>query len=458
MNHLLTFTLIFLFFSNYLFPQNINSEFYELSKKIVRSALQDKKGYTWLGELCKIGPRLSGSENSIKAIYWAKKKMEEAQFDSVWLQPVMVPNWKRGNLEEAKIVSSKKYRNRKLSITAFGGSVGTDKNGITGQVLIVNDFDELKTKSKLAKGKIVFFNRPLDYGEVEPFAGYGGAVNQRTRGAIEAAKYGAIGVIVRSITTREDNVPHTGVMYYVDSLPKIPSVAIGFKDADFLSQILKEEPDLKINIKLSCKTYPDTLSYNVIGEIRGSEFPDEVIVVGGHFDSWDKGCGAHDDGAGCIQSMEVLDLFKRLNIKPKRTIRCVLFIDEEQRQSGANEYSKFAEQTNQKHIAAIESDRGGFTPRGFYVDSDSLTLNYLQSFLPYLSLAKIDWIRKGGSGVDVSKIKNVKAYFGYVPDSQRYMDVHHSDNDTFESIHPRELELGSAAMTIMCLLLSEMGI
>lgn len=440
------------------FSQELDKNLYELSKKIVRTALIDRKGYSWLEELCKIGPRLPGSENSIKAIQWAKQKMIDAGFDSVWLQPVMVPYWVRGNLEEARIVKSKRFKSRKLSITALGGSVGTDKNGITGEVISVMNFDELKEKADLVKGRIVFYNRPLDYGEVEPFAGYGGAVNQRSSGAIEAAKYGAIGVIVRSITTKHDNVPHTGVMYYVDTLPKIPAVAIGYQDADFLTEAISKEPELQVNIKLSCKKLPDVLSYNVIGEIRGSEYPDEIIVVGGHFDSWDKGCGAHDDGAGCVQSMEVLDLFKRLNIQPKRTIRCVLFIDEEQTQTGAKEYAKFALESNQKHLAAIEADRGAFTPRGFNADTDSATLNYLQSFLPYLNLAKIDWIRKGGSGVDVSKIKNTKALFGYVPDSQRYMDVHHSDNDTFETVHPREFELGSAAMAILCLLLSEKGL
>lgn len=458
MRSFVTFILIFVFSVSILLSQEINEELQDISKKIVRTSLIDMKGYRWLEELCKIGPRLSGSKNSYEAIQWAKEKMIHSGFDSVWLQPVMVPNWKRGNLEEAKIIKSKKYKGENLNITAFGGSVGTSKEGISGEIIVVNDFTELKMKAESIKNKIVFFNRPLDYGEVEPFAGYGGAVDQRSRGAIEAAKYGATAVIVRSITTKHDNIPHTGVMYYVDSLPKIPSVAIGYQDADFLKKAIEEEPDLKINIKLSCVTYPDTLSYNVVGEIRGSEFPDEIIVVGGHFDSWDKGCGAHDDGAGCVQSMEVLDLFRRLNIKPKRTIRSVLFIDEEQRQSGAKAYSRWSIETNQKHIAAIESDRGAFTPRGFYVDADSATLNFLQSFLPYLNLAKIDWIRKGGSGVDISKIKNAKALFGYVPDSQRYMDLHHSDNDTFDKVNPREFQLGSAAMTILCLLISELGI
>lgn len=451
--------LLFIFLIPFqIFTQELNEDLYSLSKKIVRTALVDRKGYKWLEELCKIGPRLPGSENSMVAIQWAKKKMEESGFDSVWLQPVMVPFWVRGNFEEAIIIKSKKYKSRKLSITALGGSVGTDKEGITGEIIIVNDFEELKSKSNFVKGKIVLFNRPLDYGEVEPFTGYGMAVNQRVFGAIEAAKYGAIGVIVRSITTKHDNVPHTGVMYYLDTLPKIPAISIGYLDADFLTEAVNQEPDLQINIKLSCKKLPDVLSYNVIGEIRGYKYPDEIIVVGGHFDSWDKGCGAHDDGAGCIQSMEVLDLLKRLNIKTKRTIRCVLFMDEEQNQTGANEYGRFASSSNQKHISAIEADRGAFTPRGFYADTDSTTLNYLQSFLPYLNLAKIDWIRKGGSGVNVSRIKNTKALFGYVSDSQRYMDVHHSDKDTYETVHPREFQLGSAALTILCLLISELGL
>lgn len=458
MRNLLYLISIVILFFNAALAQVIDKKLFDLSYKIVRTALVDRKGYHWLEELCRIGPRLSGSENSLKAIYWAKDKLIQMGLDSVWLQPVMVPKWERGNLELAEIVKSKRFRGRKLSITAFGGSVGTSGDGITGGVVIVNNFDELKNISHEVKGKFVFFNRPLDFGEVEPFAGYGRAVDQRLYGAIEASKFGAVGVIVRSITSKHDNVPHTGVMLYVDSLPKIPGVAIGYQDADFLTEAVKEDPELEINLKLSCQNYPDVLSYNVIGEIRGVEYPDEVIVVGGHFDSWDKGCGSHDDGAGCVQSMEVLDLLKRLNIKPKRTIRCVLFINEENGTRGAIEYGRFAAESNQKHIAAIEVDRGAFTPRGFLADTDSLTLNYLQSFLPYLGLSKIDWIKKGGSGVDVSKIRNTKALFGYVPDSQRYMDVHHSDNDTFDTVHPREFQLGSAALTILSLLISELGI
>ena len=429
-----------------------------IADSIIRSALIENRAYEMLRELCNIGPRLSGSDNYAAAINWAKKKMESIGCDKVWLQPVMVPHWERGDTEKAEIVDSKLFQGKKLKIAALGGSIGTVKEGLTAEVIEVNDFEELKRRKSEVKDKIVFFSRPLDQGFVNTFSGYGSAVDQRVHGAVEAAKYGAVGVVIRSVTTRHDNVPHTGVMIYVDSLPKIPSVAAGYQDADFLHEALIKDPQLKLHLQLNCRTLPDVLSYNLIAEMTGSELPDEIVLVGGHFDSWDQGCGAHDDGAGCVQAMEVLDLFKRLQIKPKRTIRCVLFNNEENGSRGAKEYAKYVESGNEKHIAAIESDRGGFTPLGFTVDSDSVTFDAIKNLLPILEKCNINWIRKGGSGVDISYIKNIKAKIGYVPDYQRYMDVHHSANDVFEEVHPRELELGSAAITILAFLISEIGL
>ncbi|MBK9099101.1 MAG: M20/M25/M40 family metallo-hydrolase [bacterium] len=417
--------------------------------------MSERKGYSYLRELCEIGPRLSGSEKSMKAINWAYEKMKSLGFDNVWLQPVMVPHWERGDVESCKIIDSGK----ELSLLALGGSIATPVNGITAGVIEVKSFEELAESKAEAKGKIVFFSRALDESKINTFAGYGGAVDQRVNGAIEAAKYGAVGVIIRSITTKRDNVPHTGVMDYNDTIPKIPAAAIGYLDADFLSEELKKNPDLKINLKLSCKTFPDAQSYNVIGEIKGTELPDEIVLVGGHFDSWDVGCGAHDNGAGCIQTMEALDLIKRLGIQTKRTLRCVFFINEENGTRGAIEYAKFADTSSQVHLAVLESDRGAFTPIGFYAETDSTEIiNRLQSWLPVLEKANIEWIRKGGSGVDVQKIKNAKLHLGYVPDDQRYMDYHHSANDTFDAVHPREFELGAAAIAIIAYLLSEEGI
>jgi len=430
-------------------------EYNKIAQLIVETALRERKGYEYLRELCEYGPRLSGSENSMKAINWAYEKMKSLGFDKVWLQPVLVPHWERGDVESCTILDI----NRNLSVLALGGSVSTPKKGITAEVIEVKYFEDLARRKPEVKGKIVFFSRALDQGKVNTFSGYGGAVNQRVNGAIEAAKYGAVGVVIRSITTGHDNVPHTGVMDYNDTIPKIPAAALGNIDADLLSDELKKNPHLKINLKLNCKTLPEAQSYNVIGEITGTEFPDEIVLVGGHFDSWDVGCGAHDNGAGCIQTMEVLDLMKRLDIKLKRTLRCVFFINEENGVRGATEYANYADTSTQVHLAVLESDRGAFTPIGFYADTDSTEiLERLQSWLPILEKANIEWVRKGGSGVDVQKIKNAKLHMGYVPDDQRYMDYHHSANDVFDAVHPREFELGAAAIGIMAYLLSEEGI
>lgn len=453
---------VFIISSNKSFPQKLNKEFtlvyQNVADSIITRSLTEQRGYEWLKELCEIGPRLSGSENSLKAIYWAKNKMESLGFDSVWLQPVMVPKWVRNDIETAIVSFSKKYNGRILQIASFGGSIATPINGITAEVVEVKSFDELNSLGKKVKGKIVFFNRPFNNGLVNTFEAYSKAVDQRTHGAIKAAEYGAAASIVRSITSKKDYVPHTGVMYYDNLLPKIPHAAISVLDADFLSNAIKEEPNLKITLTMNCENLLDVLSYNVIGEIKGNQYPDEIIVIGGHFDSWDKGCGAHDDGAPCIQTMEVLDLFKRLDLNPKRTIRCVLFINEENGLRGGIEYGKYSDSVKAKHFAAIEADRGAFTPRGFNVTTDSTTILKLQEWLPILNKAHIDWIRPGGSGGDVAQIKNAKALFGFVPDDQRYMDLHHSANDVFETVHPREMQLGTAAMAILVYLLSEVGL
>ena len=426
--------------------------------KIISKALSRDEGYKWLKELCAIGPRLSGSEGSIKAIYWAETKMKECGFDSVWLQPVSVPHWERGKTEEAVVSKSKHYKNRKLIIASYGGSIATPKEGITAEIVEVKSLDEARLLGDKAKGKIIFFNRPIDASTVNTFEGYGAAVDQRVEGAVEGAKVGAVAAIVRSVQTGYDDVPHTGSMHYKEGVEKIPGAAISVIDADFLSKAIKSDPGLEITIKMDCRTLPDAQSYNVIGQIKGGEEPDQVILVGGHIDCWDKGVGAHDDGAPSIQCIEAVDLLKQCGLKPKRTIRTVLFINEENGLRGGIAYGKYAASAKESHLAAIESDRGAFTPRGFSVTSDSSTLLKMESWLPVLNYAYIDWIRKGGSGADVGAIKNAKALIGYVPDDQRYMDLHHSANDTFDKVHPREMELGSAAIAILVYLISEEGL
>jgi hypothetical protein len=435
-------------------PENHHSR---VAEKLVTTALTEQKGYRLLGELCQIGPRLSGSQESLQAIYWAKEKMEELGFDRVILQPVMVPHWERGNVEKAEIINTA-HAGKPLNIAALGGSIATPEGGITAEVVEVQTFEELRALGEKARGKIIFFNRPFDQTSIYTFAGYGKTVDQRVEGAIEAAKAGGVAMLVRSVTTKYDNVPHVGTLSYKEDVPKVPAAAIGLMDADFLTAALKKSPDLQVKMELNCRTLEDARSFNVIGDVFGNAYPDEYIVVAGHFDSWDKGDGAHDDGAGCIQALEVPDLFKRLGILPKRTIRCVFYINEENGIRGALEYARIADSLGLRHLAAIESDRGAFTPRGFFVDADTAIIAEINQWLPYLQKAGIEWVRKGGSGVDISYIPNLKAPIGYVPDSQRYFDYHHSENDVYETIHPREFELGSAAMAILTYLLSEEGL
>ncbi len=424
----------------------------------VKEALKSEWGYKLLKELSALGPRLSGSENSLKAIFWAKSRIEKMGFSRVWLQPTIVDHWERGNIEIAELIDSNGNK-VKLHITALGTSIGTNGKWLSGKIVEVRDFNELKEKN--IKGKIVFFNRPMEKELTDTFKAYGRAVNQRTAGASEAAKYGAIAVIVRSITTKYDNNPHTGLVSYKKGIKKIPAVAIGLKDADLLSKTLKTDKNTILRLKLNCKNLPPAKSYNLIAEIKGREKPNEVIVLGGHFDSWDLGEGAVDDGSGCIQSLEVLHLFKKLNIKPKRTIRAIFYMNEEfgSKNSGAYTYGNYAKNSKELHIAAIESDRGAGSPRGFTIKtSDKTIFKKVRSWLPYLKPALIEWIKIGGSGADVSKIENTKAQFGYVPDIQRYFDYHHSSNDKFSAIHPREFELGSAAIATLTYLISENGL
>ncbi len=438
--------------------RNKLTHYNSIADKLIKSALGEEKGYNLLKELNKNGQRLSGSDASMKAINWAKKTMEGLGFDKVWLQKTMVPHWVRGKAESAFISSSLKFKGRKLNIAALGGSSATPKEGITAEILEVKSIEELTAKKDIAKGKIIFFNRPLDRTLVSSFAGYGSAVDQRFGGPVAAAQVGAVGVIIRAVTTKRDNNPHTGVMGTQEGVNVLPAVAAGVLDAEFLTNALKQEPTLKVTIKTDCKLLPDVESFNVIGELKGTDLSNEVIVVGGHFDSWDLGDGSHDDGGPCIQTMEILDLFKRNNIKPKRTIRCIFFINEENGLRGGLEYGRWAETSGEIHIAAMESDRGCFTPRGFYVGTDSTSLKKIQSWLPILNKSLIEWIKPGGGGSDIAPIRKAKAQIGYVPDDQRYMDLHHSANDVYSEVHPREMELGASAMAILVFLLSEEGL
>ena len=434
----------------------------EVLKTIYKTSLTNGASYQWLDHLSnQIGGRLSGSLNAEKAVEYTKEELEELGLDKVWLQPVMVPKWVRGTPEYAFIESSFGVTN-KVNICALGGSVATPLGGLKANVVEVKGIEELKTLGKEAiEGKIVFFNRPMQADLIQTFEAYGGCVDQRYAGAMEAAKFGAVGVIVRSMNLRQDNFPHTGSMSYGD-LPvsqRIPSAAISTNHANELSTKLALNKDLKFFFNQTCKQLKDVQSYNVIGEITGSEFPNQYIIVGGHLDSWDLGDGSHDDGAGVVQSMEVLRLLKESGIKPKRSIRVVLFMNEENGLRGANKYAKVAKQKGENHIFSLESDSGGFTPRGFSFDCSDANFNQVLSWKPLFKPYLIHYFEKGGSGADVGPLKtdsNVLA--GLRPDSQRYFDYHHAENDTFDAVNKRELELGAATMTSLVYLFDKYGI
>jgi len=428
-------------------------------KKIYDKALTGSRCYKDLEELCIKAPhRISGSPQAAKAVELVYKMMKDIGADTVYKQECMVPHWVRGEKEAAKITA--KGKEMSVPICALGGSVATDANGTSAGVVEIKAWEELEKRSAEIKGKIVFYNRPMDATLMHTFKAYGGAVDQRWKGASEAVKHGAIGVVVRSVTTATDNNPHTGVMMYIDSTKKkIPACAISTMGADTLSALLKKDPSLKFFFKMNCKTLPDEKSHNVIAEVRGTEHPEEIIVIGGHLDAWDNGNGAHDDGAGIVQSMEVLHLFNTLGIKPKRTIRIVAFMNEENGGRGGAKYAEVAKLKNEKHIAGIESDAGGFSPRGISMDaSDNVKRRiraYADLFFPY---GVYDFTVIGG-GADIGPLKDQgAAMFGLLPDSQRYFDYHHTAIDTFDKINKRELELGAASMAALAYLLSEYGL
>lgn len=430
-----------------------------LARLLLRAGLTGNNAYTLLAELTTTcGPRLSGSPGAAKAVALTAAMMRRYGFVNVRAESVMVPHWVRGTTEEAVLIGAD-GRRRSLAVAALGGSIGTPRTGISAALLEVRSFNELRAAGSRAAGKIVFFNRPMDPTLLNTFAGYGGAVDQRAAGAIEAARAGAVGVIVRSVTLADDNVPHTGSMSYLDGVAKIPAVAIGVRDADLLSAAAARDPGVRVKLRLSCETLPDAPSANVMGELRGTERPGDVIVIGGHLDCWDKGVGAHDDGSGCVQAIEALRLLKELGIMPKRTIRAVMFMNEENGSRGGPAYAADPHRATEHHVAAIEADRGGFTPRGFTVQADSATVERVKRWAPVLDLVGAGQISAGHAGVDVSPIVNAGAVgFGLVVDHHRYFDLHHSANDTLQAVHPRELELGAIAGALLVYLLSEEGL
>ena len=429
-------------------------------RKISNEILANGTAYENLRYLCKqVGPRLSGSPQAQMAVEATYKMLKDAGADTVYLQPCMVPHWIRGEKEKGniKLTDGSKYQ---LHLCALGNSEGTGKKGLTAPVVEVSNFEELnKLGNEGIKGKIVFFNFPMNPTYVRSFMAYGESGAYRTRGPARAAKYGAVGVMVRSLASNLDDFPHTGTTLYNDSFPKIPAVAISTNDAEWLSKQLKNNSVTSAYIRTTSTMLPDAPSFNVVGEIRGSQFPNEIITVGGHLDSWDLAEGAQDDGAGCVQSIEVLRAIKFIGIKPKRTIRAVMFMNEENGGRGAAKYLEVAKQKKEKHIFALESDAGGFTPRGFGLDMSDEKRAKVAGWKNLFYEYGVYEIKAGGGGSDIGPLKEIGAALaGFSPDSQRYFDLHHAVTDTFEAVSKRELHLGAVNMAALIYLVDKYGL
>ena len=424
-------------------------------------ALEFKESYELLRGLSKdVGQRLSGSEGAKKAVLWSKKVMENYGFDTVYLQEVMVPHWERGELEEAYFYNGKNKIN--LSILGAGGTVSTPKEGITAEVVEVSSLDEVDELGREnIEGKIVFYNKAFNQRYINQGASYGQTGFQRRSGAVKAAEHGALASVFRSLSSSTyEDYPHTGGMSYREGLDSIPHGGLGVLSSEKLSQALKENPRLILTIKLSGKWFPDALSHNVVGELRGSKSPEKIITVGGHLDSWDVGEGAHDDGAGCVHSIGALRLFQKQNIKPNNTIRAVMFMNEENGLRGGKKYADVAVMDNEQHIAAIESDASGYVPRGFGFSGSDEQHKKIQDWLKYFDKNTISYFSKGGGGADIGPLHRQTGtpMFGLSIDGQKYFEMHHTAKDVFELVNARELELGTASMASLVYLIDKYGL
>ncbi|HVS97932.1 MAG TPA: M20/M25/M40 family metallo-hydrolase [Puia sp.] len=446
-------------------------------RRIADTVLTDGKTYGNLKVLTKkVGARLSGSPGFYKGEKWGQAALEDAGADKVWLQECMVPHWVRGGKDEARLVLNhptsgsggqagmpRRYFDispTTLDILELGNSIGTGPKGITAPVMLVHDFDELERRKDEVKGKIVFYNYKFNPFFIETFAAYGDAVRYRGAGASRAAKYGAVAVLVRSMSSSVDNNPHTGAQNYNDSFPKIPAAAVGLRDADKLAAILEHGLAVNVYMRTLARMLPDTVAHNVIGELRGSEFPDQYITVGGHLDSWDPAEGAMDDGTGLVQSIEVLRVLKAVGYRPRHTIRVVLFANEENGGRGGRKYAEAAKEAGEKHLLGLESDNGGFTPRAFTLSLPEEKLAALKPWVELLRPYGISEIERGGGGSDVNPMQRVlgSVVGEYRPDSQRYFDYHHSRGDVLEVVNKRELELGALDMAALVYLVDKYGL
>lgn len=430
-------------------------------KRVIASiyyeALSDRTAYNNLKFLCKNSAgRVLGSPQANEAVDITCRIMTGMGLDTVYRQKVFVPSWKAGEREAGEIRSG--TVKTEVPVVALTAAIGTGKEGLEAGVVEVQNFDQLTLLSeKGVKGKIVFFNRPMDPSELSTFTAYEKAKDQRLYGASKAATLGATGVVVRSVTTSLDDIPHTGVLLYDEGVKKIPAVAISTNGADLLSTMLKKDPELIFRFLTTCETAEEVESANVVGEIRGTVYPDQIITIAGHLDAMHVGEGAHDDATGCIQSIEVLRLFKKLGIRPKRTIRAVMFMDEELSDRGLDEYIRQAEEKKEDHYFALESDNGGLPPLGFGISGPAERMKKMPELKNYFEPYGINRFKEDGETYCIYKMEKFGIPLAFlITDDSRYFDYHHSSNDTFEQVNIRELQLGSAAMASLIYLIDRL--
>ena len=454
--------LIFIVSSLFVNTINCQDDHAFVIKDIYEYSLEHGHCDVWLQHLSDtIGGRLAGSQNALDAVEYTKSVLDRFEIiDSSWKQACIVPVWERGDKEILEF----QYEDSTIQVPALalGNTLGTGPNGIYGEIIEVLDFETLERLGEdRIRNKIVFYNRPMDPKKINTGHAYGEAIDQRVHGASRASKYGAAAVLVRSMTNRLDDWPHTGVQIYANDIVAIPALAISTNVAEELSSKLKKT-EVRAYLKTNCENKDSVISYNVVAEIKGSTYPNEIILVGGHLDSWDVGGGAHDDGAGCVHAIQVIETFNALGYKPKRTIRCVLFMNEENGLGGGLAYAKISNDNSEFHLAALESDSGGFTPRGFACSADPEVfagyLSNFQKFDEYLDPYDL-YLKAGGGGADIGPLKSQKGLLiGFRPDNQRYFDFHHTEHDIFENVHPRELKLGAAAITSLIYLIDQFGL
>ena len=421
-------------------------EYQFITGDIIDHALSDSTAYKRLGYLCdSFGPRLSGSKNLEKAISWIIKKMKEDGLSNVEGQYVKVPTWIRGK-ETAVILQPFK---KELNILGIGGSISTPKGGITSRVVVVNDSLELKKKKREVSGNIVLFNMP--------FTNYGETVSYRYKGASLAAKYGAKASLIRSIGDWSMDTPHTGTMKYEENLPKIPHAALTIEDALMIGRIFDRGSPVVLKLEMRSKNVPDRLSRNIIAELKGSKYPDEVVVLGGHIDSWDVGQGAHDDGGGCVAAWQALNIINILGLKPKRTIRCVLWTNEENGGRGSKSYMENYINELDKHIVAIESDNGVFDPEGFGFTGSKKARSVVSEISKLLNTIGAGKITDGGRAADIGPLNDRGVpVMSLKVDNSKYFWYHHTNADTFDKINFDSFNKCVATMTVMAFVLADL--